>query len=315
MPVACYRPWCHAPYQGIPIPRESKQSVEDDRQFMHSMLSAHGSLPSQFPYTPNVQIFPPAWLFEPRALTSVSYTPSWPTIIVAPGYSQASPVLNSSSVFTPALDGKIRIWPPQYLNIPQPLPEFFEPGTFPAVPWGTPVPLRLHPHLIYNPINPLIPMLRWDVSHQPEMARRYTGRHILTTPSLLETATAPGVSNLVIYSDHPVLAEWMRYWGPIKVEKENMSIRDLLDAIWEYMCIYLTEDDVRRVESGGQSANLENAARKRVKDGFELEVAAMDQGFKRVDVLGSHRRFLGVRLEVYNDRTFALFLGLAPLAL
>ncbi|KAG6911664.1 hypothetical protein DXG01_007914 [Tephrocybe rancida] len=221
----------------------------------------------------------------------------------------------------PELPSQTPIWPPIEVvpsvypqpNDAPPSVEYFEPGTFPAVAWGTRVPVRLHPHLIYNPADPAVSMLEWDVSHRPEMAKRFTGRMVYVSPDLLEKATLPPMPNLWIYSDHPVLAAWMMDWGPIVVATSDCTIRDLLDAIWAYMRKPLTEQDIVRVEMADQRENLERSARRRVKDGHELRPVALKTGFMRVDVLGAQRKFLGLRAVVNPDRTWRVYMGLTSL--
>ncbi|KAG6833757.1 hypothetical protein H0H87_001189 [Tephrocybe sp. NHM501043] len=192
-------------------------------------------------------------------------------------------------------------------------PEMLEPGTFPAVAWGTNVPVRLHPQLIYNPADPAVPMLEWDISHRPEMAKRYTGRLVYTAPDLKEKATMPPMPNMWILSDHPILAAWMKDWGPIIVHTANCTVRDLLDAIWEYMHYPLTKRDMERVDMAGQRENLERSARQRVKDGYDLRPVALKTGFMRVDVLGTQRKFLGLRAVVNADKTWMVYMGLTSL--
>lgn len=96
------------------------------------------------------------------------------------------------------------------------------------------------------------------------------------------------------------------------IEKADISARDVLDAIWEYMQEPLTDEDVLRVTMSGWKTKLEYSARKRIRDGFELSAVARRNGYRRVDVLGGHRKFQGLRAEVYHDRTWKVFMGLTP---
>ncbi|KAG5351264.1 hypothetical protein C0989_007204 [Termitomyces sp. Mn162] len=193
------------------------------------------------------------------------------------------------------------------------LPEYYEPGTFPAVAWGTPVPVRLNPQLIYNPADPSVPLLEWDISHRPDVAKRHTGRQVIVPPNLLEKATLPPMPNMWIKSDHPVLASWMESWGPIEINTPDCTVRDVLDAIWEYMRKPLTDGDMARVTAAGERENLELSARQRVRVGHELLPVALNDGYRRADVLGGHRRFLGLRAVVNLDRTWTVYMGLTSL--
>jgi len=96
------------------------------------------------------------------------------------------------------------------------------------------------------------------------------------------------------------------------IEKANISVCDVLDAIWGYMREPLTDEDVLRITKSGGKTNLEYSARKRIRDGFELSAVARRNGYRRVDVLGSHRKFQGLRAEVYRDKTWKVFMGLKP---
>ena len=214
------------------------------------------------------------------------------------------------------------LWPspsPATHGVPGPgpnkpaLPYWWEPGTFPVQPFNTIVPLRLHPHIIFNPINPTIPILQWDILHRAEQARIYTGRQIIVSADLDAQPVFPDVSEIYISSDHQLLASWMESWGPIMVEKPRVTIRDILDAIYEYFQTPITRRDFQRInESPYNAARLTMSAHKRARDSYELYSVGLASGFKRVDVMGSHRRFQGLRPVVFQDNTWKLFLGLLP---
>ena len=213
------------------------------------------------------------------------------------------------------------MWPPDAATMPNPSPfalpprelDLLEPGTFPAEPWGTPVPMRIHPHLLYNPYNPLAPILQWDIIHRAEQARALTGRELFVPVKLSDQATSPASPKIWIFSDHPYLAIWMEEWGPIVIEKGKITVRDVLDAIWEYFQQPLTEDEYHRISATPDGLrNLMYTARQRARDSFELCLVTRKNGFKRVDVLGGHRKFQGLRPVAYNNMTWKAFLGLLP---
>jgi len=105
----------------------------------------------------------------------------------------------------------------------------------------------------------------------------------------------------------------MESWGPIMVENPKITIRDILDAIYDYFQKPLTRRDFRRIcESPCNAARLTFAAHKRARDSYELRSVGLASGFKRVDALGDHRRFQGLRPVVFQDNTWKLFLGLLP---
>ncbi|KAJ7350808.1 hypothetical protein DFH08DRAFT_777093 [Mycena albidolilacea] len=195
------------------------------------------------------------------------------------------------------------------------------PGTFPALPFGTPVPLHIHPALIPNPINPTIPQLQWDLLHAPELARLYTGRGILKKLDLKDDAVFPVADKVWIVPDDvncPILAYWMQVWGPIVVEAEKgVKIRDLLDGVKAYFSKPLTRQDFRLIRRGRSPLNptpllpLRMAAVRRIEDAYELPEVSK-QLFRRIDVLGAFRCWGGARPVVMQDGTWRLVLTLLP---
>ncbi|KAJ7721470.1 hypothetical protein B0H16DRAFT_366457 [Mycena metata] len=197
------------------------------------------------------------------------------------------------------------------------------PGTFPPQPFGTPVPLHVHPSLIPNPINPTIPQLQWDVIHAPELARLYTGRGIVKKPSLKDTAVFPNAEKIWICADEmncPILGYWMQVWGAIIVDKpKGIKVLDLLDAVQAYFMTPLNRRDLRLIRGSRSPINpspfepLRNAAYRRADEGYALPDYSV-QEFKRVDVLGAFRGWGGVRPVVFRDGSWRLFLTLLPYA-
>lgn len=123
----------------------------------------------------------------------------------------------------------------------------------------------------------------------------------------------PGASSIWIFSDHHNLASWMESWGPIIVEKPNITIRDVLDAIWNYFQQPLTQYEVDRITADPSNIyNLTYSAQQRAHDSFELYPVGLIAGFRRADVLGGHRRFQGLRPVVYQNLTWKVFMGLLP---
>ncbi|KAF9078779.1 hypothetical protein BDP27DRAFT_28819 [Rhodocollybia butyracea] len=238
-------------------------------------------------------------------------------------------------------------------------PPVWEPGTFPVSRLGDAVPLRVHPNLLYNPMNPSFPVLQWDVVLRPEQARIMTGKQLVRKPSLGEEAVVSitqqelgqpsagsgsggegKIKNVWIESETPILAWWMQHWGPIIIEKSEITVRDVLDAIHAYLSVPLTNGDYKRVTgvqtqtegiNFGNVMRLRSARRLRATNGCELRSVALkgraldgwlarsmgaEPGessiYCRSDVLGNVRRFLGVRPVVYSDGSWKLLLGLGP---
>jgi hypothetical protein len=106
----------------------------------------------------------------------------------------------------------------------------------------------------------------------------------------------------------------MEDWGPIMVEKATITIRDILDAIYEYFQKPLTRRQVQRITSVPNNlTRLTMSAHKRVKDASDLDAFTMTSGFRRIDAMGGHRRFQGLRPMVFQNNTWRLLLGLLPL--
>lgn len=195
------------------------------------------------------------------------------------------------------------------------------PGTFPPLPFGTPVPFHIHPSLIPNPVNPTVPQLQWDVLHAPEQARQYTGRGIIKKPDLKDTAVFPGAEKVWIVADDDncqLLAYWMQMWGPIVVENaKDVKILDILDAVRKYFTVPLSQRDFRAIRRSRSPINpspytpLACAALQRANDSYELRDISMGE-FKRIDVLGPYRQWGGVRPVLFHDGTWKLFLNLLP---
>ncbi|KXN86918.1 hypothetical protein AN958_09513 [Leucoagaricus sp. SymC.cos] len=100
-------------------------------------------------------------------------------------------------------------------------------------------------------------------------------------------------------------------WGPVPV-KANPTMMELLQAIYEYLSTPLTKSDIKFILSTPQnSRNLEQARECRARNGFDAVYAvAIQSPFKRSDVLGSHRRFLGIRAAKIGDGTDRLYFNL-----
>ncbi|KAJ2913441.1 hypothetical protein MD484_g6979, partial [Candolleomyces efflorescens] len=232
--------------------------------------------------------------------------------------------INIVEVTPPPSNSRTPVWPPEQPPLPPvslgyplfytPAPPVFEAGTFPAQPLGTPVPIRLHHHIIVNPVVPEIPVLQWDIIQAAELAKVLGGRGILIPLDLNASAVTPKANKMHISSDASCLGFWMNKWGPIIIEKPDIKVRDVLDAIHDYFQEPLWEDDMRELERlPGNMSNLKNAALWRAKDSYDaLPAVTAQKGFRRSDVLGGERRFQGLRVVVFDDGTWKVFLGLMP---
>ncbi|KAF8965240.1 hypothetical protein BDZ97DRAFT_1812816 [Flammula alnicola] len=179
-----------------------------------------------------------------------------------------------------------------------------------------PPPLLLHYQLLYNPNDPFAgPEILWDLVHPPGYAR-VRDRSFFKRwkkPELSSDALHPSVEKLWILSDHPVLAYWMGRWGPIVVRSEKITIEDVLQGIYTYLRTPLTREDLREVNSiPGNRKNLRYARDQRAKDSHEIEAVVIAHGYRRVDIVGGHRGFQGMRVAVLPDQTWRLYFGLRP---
>ncbi|TFK42491.1 hypothetical protein BDQ12DRAFT_732139 [Crucibulum laeve] len=253
---------------------------------------------------------PQPWIATPLAPLGAALPPIHITTPVSAG-----------PLALPFTSGNVPAWPwYQHTIVPTPaaiashvLPPVWTPGTFPVAPPDYPVPFQLHPHIIYNPNNPGIPILQWDVIHKAELARVFNGRHLIVPLKLDAEAVVPSIKKIWIASDHPILAWWMEVaWGPIVIEKDKITIRDVLDAIHEYFQQPLTTRDLVHIKASCSEEALQHTARRRIRESYELRAVNTSAGVKRIDALGTHRRFQGLRPVVFQDNTWKLFLGLLP---
>nr|GAT44616.1 predicted protein [Mycena chlorophos] len=272
--------------------------------FMH-MAPQHRPVPS----TPGVALSAPSalgWrqhvLSHQMGFPTPATTPVWPSMPITP--------LDTGLVSLPADS------------------DAWVPGTFPPQPFGTPVPLHVNPILILNPLNPILPVLQWDVLHAPEQARLYTGRGIFKPVGkvMSEAVVFPDASSIWVCADPEssagsatVLGYWMDVWGPIIVSKPSgaLKILELLDAVRAYFQTPLTRADISLIRDSKSPLNpkplvpLKNAAYRRADDAYELPDISKRE-FKRIDVLGAFRQWGGVRPMVFQDGTWRLFLTMLP---
>ncbi|KAJ7645921.1 hypothetical protein DFH06DRAFT_1476534 [Mycena polygramma] len=229
--------------------------------------------------------------------------------------------------FVPPTPGNTAAWPEATIPVEEGVVAVpadtlhWTPGTFPPKPFGTPVPLHVHPSLIPNPLNPTIPQLQWDILHFSEQARLYTGAGIIKKPNLKDTAVCPSAEKIWICADDvncPFLAYWMERWGPIVVENsKGVKIADILDKIQAYFKIPLSRQELHLIRDSSSPLNpapyapLRWAAMQRAADQYELFEFSV-KSFRRSDVLGAYRQWGGVRPVIFYDQTWKLLLNLLP---
>ncbi|TFK46515.1 hypothetical protein OE88DRAFT_1729062 [Heliocybe sulcata] len=240
---------------------------------------------------PHPQI-PPAAFFPMNAITGsnpAAFSPVWDpnaTMSVSGGY----PLPGTSPNWTTPP------WPP--VSMP-----------------GTEMPMRIAPCLIPNPVNALLPQIVWDVSKSPSTARKITGRHIILdmVEDFKQPATAPTVQKLVIVCDFGALRS---LWPQIEIEQDGpITVWDVMNAIYEFFQKRLRKREVEFIQSlqPGNEAILRDSFYRRCQDSPGLYEWEVQQGYKRVDVLGDSRVWWGVWVTYNPDDTWQLNLGLMPL--
>lgn len=191
--------------------------------------------------------------------------------------------------------------------------QMFQPRFGPPQP---PLPtLVLIDQLSYNPNDINVSYLIWDIIHPPECARlcdrRYFRKWIM--PDFDSVAIQPTVGKVWVMSDHPVLAYWMGIWGPISIESSEITVKNILEGIYFYLRTHLTKSDLGHINLiPGNRKALRYARAQRAKESREVEAVVLKQEYRRVDVLGGHRQFQGLRIVISPDNTWQLHLGLLP---
>ncbi|TRM69790.1 hypothetical protein BD626DRAFT_18455 [Schizophyllum amplum] len=226
----------------------------------------------------------------------------------------------------PQEPGPEAVWPSRELppgSVPSRLhplpfegPRSWEPGVFPPIPLGTPAPIKLHPALLYNPCDLSLPPLQWDILHGPNSARLLTPRCLFVAPPLDEPAFDPPITHLYVTGDTQALHWWMDNdrWGPLTLTKTSGSftVREVLDYIHTYFQAPLSPDEVAAIDATedtlGGKTRLRFARQQRLEQSYIIEHDP--EVFRRVDVVGGHRKFMGMRVQIYADDTWKILLGL-----
>ncbi|KAF8124588.1 hypothetical protein EV363DRAFT_1354012 [Boletus edulis] len=170
------------------------------------------------------------------------------------------------------------------------------PGTWPPLDWARDVPIRLSPHIIPNPNNAHLPMIGWNVTKHPSMAKRLTPNHVIVDMSSIsgDTVTHTKANTIVVTCD---VGHMSTLWGPIVIDQsEPVTLRDLFEAIYEYFQIPLTHPEVQYI-CGLHPSNLRrltDAYYERCRESVALPGWEARQGLKRADVLGDRKYWWGV---------------------
>jgi len=187
-------------------------------------------------------------------------------------------------------------------------PDVWPPGAV-SVAW-TCTSLILCPWLTPSPDNS--PNLVWDITQKPTTAKRITGRRIVTdlSPKFGDQATYPGVETVRIHCDRGIAKD---FWDPIVIEKGNaVNVWDILNAIYEYYQIPMSEQEVQYVSSlhDDNYQKMTDACYRRCSKTPSLPGYELRQGIKRADCLGENTKFFGMWITHDADSNWHLDLGL-----
>ena len=188
-------------------------------------------------------------------------------------------------------------------------------------PWAPVIPsvrpLVVHRHLSYNPINPNAGSeLLWDIVLPPERARvRHPNNPAIWTKPVFEAeAVAPCVKRIQLVGQHHSLGYWFSRWGPLEVKSDSVvTVRDVLGMIYTYLRAPLTGEELSYAMSIlGNREWLKFSKEQRAKQSEEAESVVLSSGYRRVDLMGGHRRFAGLALVVRPDNTWMLYFSVLP---
>lgn len=168
-----------------------------------------------------------------------------------------------------------------------------------------------------NGRNADVPHILWDAAiEHPDKIRRMTSRggivKLAGTDYWKMPATYPESSNVQVHLPH-----MHKLWGPVVISKKNpIEVRDLFEAVWEYLQKPITWDDVAAVanSSGGAERwrRIHYACYRRCQTAPALAEFERREGVKRVDFLEGRTVFWGV-WPCYNpDGTWYLCMGFLP---
>jgi hypothetical protein len=251
-------------------------------------------------FVPVITLFPPlATIAMSLPPCDLSVTPIWPPEQV---YASAM------NLYNPSIAG---------LSQPFIVPHDFEAGTFPPQPLGSHVPIRIHTQLVLNPVDTSDPILQWDIIQPVEVSRAFSPRRVMVPVEMGSPAVTPGAKDLYITSDWDFLQYWMdpKRWGPLIIRQgKDVTVMDLLDAVYEYFQQPLTEGEEKEIKAqpGGEQ-KLNDAWSRRVQDSYEaLPAISAQYGYVRSDVLGRFRRWQGLRAVVFANGSWKLYLRLLP---
>lgn len=168
-----------------------------------------------------------------------------------------------------------------------------------------------------NGRNAEVPHVLWDAAvDHPEKIRRMTSRGGIVkfagTDYWKMPATFPESANVQVHLPH-----MRKSWGPVVLSKKTpIEVRDIFEAVWNYVQTPITWDDVAAVLKGPGGAErwrrIHYACYRRCLTAPALSEYERREGVKRVDFLEGRTVFWGV-WPCYNpDGTWYLCMGFLP---
>ena len=193
---------------------------------------------------------------------------------------------------------------PQNLNAQQanaltgeyPLPEaaaWWMPGIRPNA--SVPFDLRLNEILIPNPSDPTMPIINWDLSVSPALAKfNAPWEHCDIKAHLLVNAMEPPQKEITVCFDSNNAQDM---WEPIKVFNggEDVLVWHVLTAIWEYFQTPIAPDEFMALTEfdPANHAIMLDAAGRRCANTLGLPSWESTRGPRRIDIFGNNRKFWG----------------------
>lgn len=166
-------------------------------------------------------------------------------------------------------------------------------------------PISIHPTLMPNSA------VKWDLVRPPPTFSSYSAYpSVNTNEAAFSSSSRLAVRSIKISSSsHPVLEYWIGIWGPLYLPlpapTTMPTVKEVLAAVHGYLHEPLTPTEIDLLFATPQNKeNAMEARRRRGREGVDLilgcpssnEYPVLGTGYKRVDVLGTHRRFGGIEL-------------------
>ncbi|THH18171.1 hypothetical protein EW146_g2759 [Bondarzewia mesenterica] len=246
--------------------------------------------PPPLPPRPHASPFPPAPQPANAAPPWITPGPSWNIQVPAAGTLSWTPQTWPPPIWTPQAS-QFRAnteWPPTQRNLP----------------------IHVAPWLTSHSREPPWSLIDWDLSQQPETAKRTTSRGTLEelTKHFWKPAVHPAAFKIVIICNYD-LGETGRDWRPIAIEKNRaITCGDVFHAIFYFLQEPLPSTEVDYICSLDPNnwQKMWDSCNRRCWRTPGLAEFERRQGLKRVDCLGVEAKFAGLSVVLGADETWTL---------